>query len=67
MAELELLDWFNVICYHTEQDVKRYPVPVVAYDGNNLVQAIKDYEFITPYAVFANREFGQMEIGRAHV
>ena len=25
------------------------------------MQAIKDYEFTTPYAVFANRNFGQME------
>jgi hypothetical protein len=61
MYDLDLLDWFNVISYNASQIIKRWPVPVVEYDGNNLVQAIKDYEFVTPYAVFANREFGQMD------
>jgi hypothetical protein len=61
MYELELLDWFNVINYNSSMMIKRWPVPVVEYDGNNLVQAIKDYEFTTPYAVFANRDFGEMD------
>jgi len=61
MYELELLDWFNVINYNSSMMIKRWPVPVVEYDGDNLVQAIKDYEFTTPYAVFANRDFGEMD------
>ena len=61
MYELELLDWFNVISYNASQKVSRWPVPIVEYDSDDLIQAIKDYEFTTPYAVFANREFGDTE------
>lgn len=57
MYELELLDWFNVISYNASQKVTRWPIPVIEYDTDNLVEVIKNYEFTTPYALFANREF----------
>lgn len=62
MIELELLDWFNVINYVNTESVERWPVPVVQYDTDDLVQAIKDYNFTTSYAVFSNREFGEDEV-----
>lgn len=60
MVELELLDWFNVISYNASQQVNRWPTPVVIYNGDSLVEAIRNYEFTTPYAVFSNRDFGNM-------
>lgn len=52
MIELELLDWFNVINYCDDQHVTRFAIPVVVYPGADLITAIKDYTFTTPYAVF---------------
>lgn len=54
MIELELLDWFNVINYVDGEDVQRFPTPVVRYDTDNLMDAIKQHDFKTPYAVFTN-------------
>ena len=58
MVELEMLDWFNVINYVTDCKVDRFSIPIVEYETDNLIEAIKDYEFTTPYALFANRDFG---------
>lgn len=55
MVELELLDWFNVICYHDEDVVVRYDSPVVHYSTDNLIEVIKNYQFTTPYATFSDR------------
>ena len=57
MYDLELLDWFNVISYNASQDVKRWNIPVVEYESDNLIEEIKNYNFTTPYVLFANREF----------
>ena len=57
MYELELLDWFNVISYNASQTVTRWDIPVVEYDSDNLIEVIKNYEFNTPYVLFANRDF----------
>ena len=54
MVELELLDWFNVICYHTENLVLRYDSPEIYYDTDNLVDVIKAHNFTTPYVTFTN-------------
>lgn len=55
MTELELLDWFNVICYHTDNLVLRRDPENVFYDSDNLVEVIKNHEFDGPYAMFMNR------------
>ena len=52
MVELELLDWFNVINYVVTQKVGRWNVPVVKYNDDNLIDAIKRHEFETPFALF---------------
>ena len=52
MVELELLDWFNVINYVVSQPVDRWPAPAVYYDGDDLIGAIKNHNFTTPYALF---------------
>ena len=54
MIELELLDWFNVINYVIDQRVERWPVPAIHYEGDNLIEAIKNHTFTTPYAMFTN-------------
>lgn len=51
LYELELLDWFNVIHYCTDQVVP-VTVPVVEYQQDSLVPAIQEHEFQFPYAVF---------------
>ena len=52
LYELELLDWFNVINYCTDQTVPVYPVPVINYDEDSLVTAVKEHSFQFPYAIF---------------
>jgi hypothetical protein len=54
LYELELLDWFNVINYCTDQTVHRFQEPTVVYDGDTIVDAVKNYEFNFPYATFIN-------------
>ena len=52
MVELDLLDWFNVINYCKEQRVPRLPIPYVTYEGDNLIEVIKQHEFKHPYTWF---------------
>ena len=54
MHDLELLDWFNVINYCNDQVVPRLPVPVVYYQQDSVVEAIKEYNFNFPYALFCS-------------
>ena len=56
MIELELLDWFNVINYCEAPRVTRLAIPLVSYHGSDLITAIRDYTFTTPYAVFTKDE-----------
>lgn len=55
MVDLDMLDWFNVICYHDDMPLFRYLPELVQYTGDDLITAIKEHTFKTPYAVFANR------------
>lgn len=54
MIELDLLDWFNVINYCNDQIVARWPVPEHYYTGDDLIEEIKNYNFVGPYAIFTN-------------
>jgi len=54
MYELEILDWFNVINYCTDQFVNRLPVPVIKYNDDNIIDAIKEHQFEFPYTIFDN-------------
>jgi hypothetical protein len=54
MVELELLDWFNVINYCDEQRVERFEIPTVVYKEDQLINAIKEHNFNTPYVHFTN-------------
>ena len=56
LYELELLDWFNIIHYCTDQIVPVH-VPVVEYTSNSIITAILDYEFRFPYTVFKRDSF----------
>ena len=56
MIELDLLDWFNVINYCSDQCVDRFTEPVIHYDHDNLVSEVKAYKFETPYAMFTNQK-----------
>lgn len=51
LYELELLDWFNVIHYCTDQIVP-INVPIIEYQQDSLVPAVQEHEFKFPYAVF---------------
>jgi len=61
MYELELLDWFKVIHYNTEQIVYNFTSPIVYYKGDNLIDAVRSYEFKSPYACFVNSK--DLDIG----
>jgi hypothetical protein len=54
MYELEILDWFNVINYCDDQHPDRFPSPIVYYDSDNLIDAVRQYQFDFPYVVFTN-------------
>ena len=56
MIELDLLDWFNVINYCTDQRVERWDPPIHYYNTDDLVTEIKNYKFTTPYATFTNQK-----------
>ena len=54
MYELEILDWFNVINYCSDQHVDRWTAPTVFYEGDSIVPSIIEHNFEFPYAVFSN-------------
>lgn len=56
MVDLELLDWFNVINYCKDLRVYRFPTPEVIFEGDDLISAVKQHKFETPYVFFSNRE-----------
>lgn len=57
MYDLEILDWFNVINYTLEQELKRWPMPVVEYTTDNIVDPINNYVWPNfPYAVFQKQD-----------
>jgi hypothetical protein len=51
LYELELLDWFNVINYCTDQTVPVI-IPVVEYQGDSVVESVVNHEFRFPYTIF---------------
>ena len=55
MYDLELLDWFNIINYCDDQSVTRFPQDTVNYDGDNLIDVVKEHQWTTPYALFTNK------------
>lgn len=56
LYELELLDWFNVIHYCTDQTVPVH-VPVIEYNNDSLIPVILEYKFEFPYAIFKQNIF----------
>ncbi len=56
LYELELLDWFNVINYCSDQKVLT-KVPCVEYTGDSIVDTVANHEFAFPYAIFKTTEF----------
>jgi hypothetical protein len=54
-ADLELLDWFDTVNYCDDQRVKRLPTPIVEYQGDDLISAIKLHKFQYPYTLFTNQ------------
>lgn len=54
MYELELLDWFNVINYCDDQKVDRFSAPLVYYETDNLIDAVKNHQFDFPNTIFTN-------------
>jgi len=56
MVDLELLDWFNVINYIDKPLVDRWSPETVYYETDNLIEAVKNYTFTAPYALFSNQK-----------
>lgn len=57
MVELDLLDWFNVINYCKDQRVSRLPIPTQMYEGDELLNVIKQHEFKHPYTWFFTQNY----------
>lgn len=66
LYELELLDWFNVINYCDDQKVYRFEHPIVYYEGDSLIEPVKNTAFNFPYAMFCQKENGVMA-GPQHI
>ena len=56
LYELELLDWFNVINYCTDQTVP-VNIPIVEYAEDSIVDSIIKTDFKSPYAIFKTKDF----------
>lgn len=56
MIELAMLDWFNVINYVVDQRVERWPVQAVYYADDNLIAAIQNHTFTSPYTLFTHHD-----------
>ena len=56
LYQLEILDWFNVINYCKDQTVNRYKEPIVLYEGDTLVDVVKNSTFNFPYISFINKQ-----------
>ena len=52
---LELLDWFDTVNYCEDQKVERYPLPVIHYETDSVVDAVLVSNFSEPLALFTNR------------
>jgi hypothetical protein len=51
--KLALLEWFETIHFVPDISVPRRPVPMVLHDHDSQVDAVRDYEFTTPVALFS--------------
>lgn len=56
LYELELLDWFNVINYCSDQIVP-VKAPIIEYNNDSLIPAVQAYNFQFPYAIFKTQKF----------
>lgn len=56
MIELDMLDWFNVINYCTDQRVERWDMPIHHYETDDLITEIKNYKFEDPFVLFTNQK-----------
>jgi hypothetical protein len=54
MYELEILDWFNVINYCEDQTAPRHSTPIIHYQEDTVVNAVKNTKFDFPYAMFVH-------------
>jgi hypothetical protein len=62
MADLEILDWFNVINYTKEQWVQRYPAPAIEYDEDSLVSVVQKHDFGSNiYVKFRHKSNGDID------
>lgn len=52
MDKLELLEWFETTNFCKDQTVPRLPMDVVEYETDSIVDAVKNYQFKAPYALF---------------
>jgi hypothetical protein len=52
MEDLELLDWYEVVNYCTEQEVPRLPIDVTTVADDTMIDAVKTHHFTGPYALF---------------
>ena len=54
--DIELLEWYQTLCFHADQPVPRKPVTQVKYHSDSLVPAVKQHEFQDPLIVFTNKD-----------
>jgi hypothetical protein len=51
--DIKLLEWFDTLHFVEDISVPRWPVPIIEHKYDTHVEAIREYEFQTPLAVFS--------------
>ena len=50
----EILEWYDTLHFVDNISVPRWPVPVVHYDGNSVVEPVMQHTFETPLVLFTD-------------
>ena len=50
--KVELLEWYNTIHFVDDISVPRWPIPVVKYNLDTIVDEVWKHTFVTPFALF---------------
>jgi hypothetical protein len=52
----EILEWYDTLHFVDNIDVPRWPMPVVHYDADTVVDVVWEHTFDTPFALFTKQD-----------
>jgi hypothetical protein len=60
IQKTEILEWYDTIHFVDSIPVPRYPMPVIHYDSNSVVETVKAHTFETPLVLFTDGEVPEL-------